>query len=204
MYQTFRRMTADMSRMQDAIGMITMARDRLNSEHGGRYAVSVAVGGDPAEVSLSSPFETLGQYETMRAAAAQDPVIQSIVRMGGDVLTSVQDSIAQIIKPPAPRGSFVTVNTAMMHMPAVVDAIGFAIEVADFVEKKNGNATGVMTAVTGNRAQLAWLGFSESLEQLGADLQTLETDPDYLAFFARSETLFVPGTLEQSIWQMLP
>jgi hypothetical protein len=203
MYQTFRRMTVDLSRMQDAIGMITMARDRLNSEHGGNFAVSVGVGGDPSAISLTSPFETLGQYETMRAAAAQDPVIQSIVRMGGDVTTSLQDSIAQIVKPPAPRGSFVTVNTAMMHMPAVVDAIGFAVEVADFVESKTGNATGVMTAVTGNRAQLAWVGFSESLEQLGTDLQTLETDPDYLAFFARSENLFAPGTLEQSFWQML-
>ncbi len=204
MYQLFRNMTVDMSRMQDALEMTAAARDRLNSEHGGSYAVSVAVGGDPSAVTLSSAFETLGQYEAMRAAASQDPVIQSIVRRSGDVLTSVQDTIAQIVKPPAPRGSYVTVNTAMMHMPAVVGAMGFAIEVADFVEKKTGNALGVMTAMTGNRAGLAWVGFSESLDQLANDQQTLETDPDYLAFFAQSENLFVPGTLEQGIWQMLP
>lgn len=204
MYQTFRNMTVNMARMQDAIGLITMARDRLNSEHGGNYAVSVAVGGDPSAVSLSSPFETLGQYETMRAAAAQDPVIQSVVRMSGDVLTSVQDTIGQIVKAPAPRGPFVTVNLAMMHMPAVVDSIAFALEVAEFAEQKNGSAVGVMTAMTGNRAGLLWIGFSESLDQLANDAQALETDPDYLAFFARSENLFVPGTLEQSIWQILP
>ena len=81
MYQTFRNMTVNTARMQDAIGLITMARDRLNSEHGGNYAVSVAVGGDPSAVTLSSPFETLGQYETMRAAAAQDPVGDAIDRM---------------------------------------------------------------------------------------------------------------------------
>ena len=40
----------------------------------------------------------------------------------------------------------------MMHLPAVVDAVGFAIEVADFVDKTNGNATGVITTVTGNWA----------------------------------------------------
>ncbi len=204
MYQTFRSMTVDMSRMQDAIGMITTARDRLNSEHGGNYAVSVAIGGDPSAVSLSSPFETLGHYQAMRDAVATDSIIQSIIRMGGDVITSTQDSIAQIVKPPAPRGPFVSVSQAMMQLPALVDAIGFAVEVADFVEQKTGNATGVMTAVTGNRAQMAWIGFSESLDQLGTEGQTLEADPDYLAFFARSESLFVPGTLEQSIWQMLP
>jgi hypothetical protein len=82
--------------------------------------------------------------------------------------------------------------------------MGFAIEVADFVEKKTGSVTGVMAAMTGNRAGLAWVGFSESLDQLANDQQALETDPDYLAFFARSENLFVPGTLEQGIWQLLP
>jgi hypothetical protein len=204
MYQQFRNMTVDMSRMQDALEMMTAARDRINSEHGGNYAVSIAVGGDPSAVSLSSAFETLGQYQAIRTAVSQDPVIQSIIRMSGGLMTSVQDSIAQIVKAPAPRGSFVSVNTAMMHMPAVVEAMGFAIEVADFVEKKTGNATGVMTAMTGNRAGLAWLGFSESLDQLANDQQALETDPDYLAFFSRSENLFMPGTLEQGIWQMLP
>jgi hypothetical protein len=204
MYQLFRNMTVDMSRMQDALEMITTARDRLNSEHGGNYAVSVPIGGDPSAVSLSSPFATLGEYEKMRAAVSQDPVIQLIVRMGSGVMTSMQDTITQIVKPPGLRGPFVTVNRAMMHMPAVVDAMGFAVEVADFVEKKTGNVTGVMTVMTGNRAGLAWLGFSESLDQLAKDQQTLETDPDYLAFFARSESLFVPGSLEQGIWQMLP
>ncbi len=204
MYQTFRNMTVDMSRMQDALGLITSARDRLNSEHGGNYAVSVAIGGDPSAVTLSSPFETLGQYGEMRAAAAQDPILQSIIRLGADVLTSAHDTIGQIVKAPAPRGAFVTVNLAMMHMPAVVDAIGFALEVAEFVEQKSGSAIGVMTAMTGNRAGLLWMGFSESLDQLATDQQKLETDPDYLAFFARSENLFVPGSLEQSIWQILP
>jgi hypothetical protein len=184
--------------------MLTSARDRINSEHGGRYAVAIAVGGDPAAVSLSSPFETLGDYEKMRAAVGQDPIVQGMIRMGGGLITSMQDAITHIVKAPGQRGSFATINTAMMHMPAVMEAVGFAVEVADFVEKKNGNAVGVMTGVTGNRAMLAWVGFTDSLDQIGRDSEALETDPDYLAFFARSEPLFVPGTLEQSFWQMLP
>ena len=116
----------------------------------------------------------------------------------------MQDTIGQVVKPSAPRGSFATVSQAMMHMPAVVDAIGFAGEVAEFVEQKTGNGVGVMTAMTGNRAGVLWIGFAESLDQVAKDSQTLETDPDYLAFFARSGDLFVPGTLEDSIWQILP
>ena len=51
---------------------------------------------------------------------------------------------------------------------------------------------------------MLWIAFAESLDQVAKDSQTLETDPDYLAFFARSGDLFVPGTLEDSIWQILP
>lgn len=204
MYHQFRNMTVDTSRMQDALEMLIGARDRINSEHGGNYAVAIAVGGDPAAVTLSSPFETLGDYEKMRASVSQDPVVQGMIRMGGGLVTSMQDAITHIVKAPGQRGSFATINTAMMHMPAVTEAVGFAIEVADFVEKKNGNAVGVMTGVTGNRAMLAWVGFTDSLDQIGRDSEALETDPDYLAFFTRSEPLFVPGTLEQSFWQMLP
>lgn len=126
----------------------------------------------------------------------------SIRRPG--LVTDVQDAIAQVLKPPAARGSYAVLNTGRMHMPAVVDAIGFALEVATFVDGKLGRELGVLTAVTGNRSQMGWIGYADSLAQVEADGQTLERDPDYLAFFKRSEGLFEPGSLEQSIWQLLP
>jgi len=204
MYMLLRNITAHPGRMPDAIALAVAARDRANSEQGGHYGVSVNVGGNPAALSLAGVFETLGQYETMRAALAQDDEIQSIVRLSGDLITSVQDTIGQVMKPPSARGAYAQVNTAMMHMPAVVDAIGFALEVAEYVDDKLGRDVGVVTAMTGNRAGLMWLGYTESLDQLATESQTLETDPGYLDFFKRSESLFVPGSLEQSIWQLMP
>ena len=140
----------------------------------------------------------------MRAATAEDAQIQSIVRLSGDLITSIQDTIGQVLKPPSARGAFAQVNVAMMHMPAVVDAIGFALEVAEYADDKLGRDIGVVSALTGNRAGLMWLGYTDSLDQLATETQKLETDPGYLDFFKRSESLFVPGTLEQSIWQVLP
>jgi hypothetical protein len=140
----------------------------------------------------------------MRMAVMQDAERQSIIRNSGGIITSVQDTITQIIKPPGQRSTFAQVNVAMMHLPVVADSIAFAVEVAQYVDEQTGNTTGVMTAMTGNRAGLMWAGFSDSLDDLAANAQQLETDPHYIEFFARSEHLFVPGTLEQSIWQMLP
>lgn len=204
MYMTFRNMRADTRHMQDAIGVATWARDRLNSEHGGGYAVSVNIGGDPSAISLTGAFATMADYEKLRAAVAGDDAMQAVIRMSSDMIVETKDSIAQILRPPGDRGAIATVNTAMMHMPAVSGALAMAFEVSDFVKTKLDNDLGVMTAVTGNRAGLAWMGFSDSLDQAAQDGQTLESDPDWLAFFEKSEGLFVPGSLEQSFWQLLP
>ena len=203
MYMTFRQMQADVAHMQDALALATFARDRLNSEHGGHYGVSVNIGGDPSAISLASPWATLGEYERVRAAIASDDQLQMVIRMAAGYTSNMQDSIAQILKAPGDRGTYAQVNTVMMFMPAVADAIAFALEVAEFVDQKIDQNVGVLTAVTGNRAGLMWLGYSDSLDELAENGQTLETDPDYLAFFKSSEDKFVPGTLEQSIWQIL-
>lgn len=204
MYMTFRNMRADMGRMQDAIGVATWARDRLNSDHGGNFAVSINVGGDPTAIALAGAYATMADYEKLRAAIAGDEGLQAVIRMSSQMIVETRDAITQVIRPPGDRGTIATVNTAMMHMPAVSEAIPFALEVSDYVKAKLGNDVGVLTAVTGNRAGLAWIGYSDSLAQAAQDGQTMESDPDYLAFFKRSENLFVPGTLEQAFWQILP
>jgi hypothetical protein len=204
MYMTFRNMRADMGHMQDAIGVATWARDRLNSDHGGNYAVSVNIGGDPTAIALAGAFATMAEYDKLRAALVGDDAMQAMIRMSSGMLVEVQDTITQVVRPPGDRGGIATVNRAMMYLPAVAEAIPFAMEVCDFIKAKLGRDFGVMTSVTGNRAGLAWIGYSDSLEEAVQNGQTLEDDPDYLAFFKKSENLFVPGTLEQSYWQILP
>lgn len=204
MYMTFRNMRVqDASRMPDAIGMLQYIVERLNSEHGGNFAASMNVGGDPSALALASPWATLGAYEAARASLAADDELASAIRLATGMVTDVQDAIAKIIKPPGDRQNYATVNTVMMQLTAVTEAVPMALEVAEHVEQVSGNALGVLTAVTGNRAGLMWLGHSASMDDLADQADKLEADADYMAFFKRSETVFVPGTLEQSIWQML-
>ena len=204
MYMTFRRMHADIARVPDVVALCITARDHLNAEYGTNYAVSVPVGGDPTAVSLSSPWAALGDYEKVRAGIAGDAHIQTLMRTGGSMMTSIQDTIGQVLRAPGDRGAYAAVSVAMMHLPAVADAVPFAIEVAEFASSKTGREVGVMAAKTGNRAGIMWMSFADSLDQLMDDSQTLETDPDWLDFFKRSEGLYVPGSLEDSIWQLMP
>lgn len=204
MYMTFRQMHADMSRAPEALAVATAARDHLNSEYGTDFAVSISVGGDPSAISMTCAWEKLGAYEKLRADMATDAKMQSFLRMGGSMLTGIQDTIGQILKAPGARGAYASVSTASMSMPAVADAIPFALEVAEFAGKKTGRAVGVMAAKTGNRSGIMWASFADSLDQIMDDSQKLETDPDWLQFFKRSEGLFIDGSLEDSIWQMMP
>lgn len=204
MYMTFRMLRGDLSRMPEGIALAMSARDHLNSEYGARYAVSVNVGGDPTAVSMASPWGDLADYERVRAAIAADAKMQSIVRMGSGLVAGVQDTIGQVLKAPSGRGAYAVVNTAMMFMPAVADAVPFAVEVANFVDTKLDGEVGVLAAVSGNRAGIMWLRYADSLAQAVEQGQVLETDADYLDFFKRSESLYVPGSLEQAFWQILP
>jgi hypothetical protein len=204
MYMTFRNMQAHMAHMADAVGVAVAARDHLNDHYGTNYAVSVNIGGDPSAISMTCPWGKLGDYDKVRTAIAGDARMQSLLRMGGAMLTSVQDTIGQILKAPGERGAFASVSVASMHMPAVAQAVPFAIEVAEYAEQKTGRTVGVMAAKTGNRSGIMWATFAESLDQIMDDSQALETDPNWLEFFRRSEGLYVPGSLEDSIWQFMP
>lgn len=202
MYTSIRTLNVQPHRMQDAMGVVGYVVSQINENHGGAMTYSVMVGGDPSAISVAGGWETLGQFETARASWMADQEVASAMRMGSEMVTSMADMIAQVLKPPGDPQAYALVNNATMNMPAVADAVGFALEVSEFVEGKTGNPSGVLTAMTGNRSQIYWVGYAADLAQIENDTQGLETDPAYLEFFKRSEGLFAPNSLEQSIWQV--
>jgi hypothetical protein len=203
MYMTVRQMQADIGRMEDAVSFAGYVAHKLNTDHGADMRASVNIGGDPSAIALSGRWETLGQYGEMRAALMADAELQSAIRVGSALFTHAADAIGRAIKPAGEPGPIAVVNSANMHMPRVGEAVTFALEVAEVVESLTGNAAGVITSVTGDRSQLWWIGFSDSLDDIGEQGEKLESSEEYLALFKRSEELFVPGSLAQSFWQFV-
>lgn len=201
MYLTVRQLTAAAGRMEDAIGFAGYVANRLNSNHGGTARVSINIGGDPQAIAIAQRWDTLGDYGAMRESMQGDSELKSAIRLASELFTGAADSIGQIIKPAGEPGPFALLNTANMEMPRVADAIPFALEVAEFVEDFTGRGAGVVTSVTGDRSQLMWYGFNDSLEDIATAGQKLEMNEEYIGFFSRSADLFVSGSLMQSIWQ---
>lgn len=203
MYMTFRNMTAAPGKMPEAVMLLQRVAARLNSEHGGTFGVSMNVGGDPSALALASPWASLGDYETTRNSMMGDAEIQGAIRMAADLMTSAQDTIGKIHVPPGDRSAYASVNTAMVSLPNITEAVGLALEIAQHVTEHHGTQVGVITAVTGPRAGLMWLSQADSLAALGELGEALAGDGTYMEFFKRSDGLFVDGSLEASIWQML-
>ena len=113
------------------------------------------------------------------------------------------DMLGQVRKPAGDPGAIAAVNVARMHLSRATEAMPFVSEVPTVVENITGNARGVATAVTGDRTHLMWFGYSDSLDTFAADQEKLEADEEYAGLCKRSEGLFEPGSLEQSLWQTI-
>lgn len=203
MFMTFRQMKADPARMQDALGLLDYVVGRLNSEHGGNFGYSMQIGGDPSVIALSSPWETLGGYQAMRAAILEDAEIQSAIRMSADMITDAQDLIGKVLNSPGERGQFAWIDTVRIHMPAAQEALAFCMEVTEFAEAQMGRGLGLINAYTGDRAQVAFVAYGSSLDDLEQANAGLEAEPEFQTYYKRSEDLIVPGSAERTIWQLL-
>lgn len=203
MYMTVRRLRVKYGRMEDALAFVGYVVERINTEHGASSRAGVNIGGDPAAISISGDWQSLGEYDAMRASVMADTELQSAVRVSSALFTDAADSIVRVLKPAGDPDNIVVVNTARMYMPRVGEAVAFALEVADFVDVSTGNVSGVATAVTGDRSELSWFGYGENLDEMAQNADAIEGSEEYLSLFKRSEELFVPGSLRQSIWQFV-
>lgn len=203
MYMTLRTMRLDPARIQDGIGLAGYVIDRLNTEHGGAFGYSMEVGGDPTAMAIAGRWESLADYDAMRAAMAGDAELQSAIRMAATLSTDAHDVIGQVLLPPGERGAFAEVNQVRIHMPAAHAAIEFALEVAEYAAGKIGREVGLVSAVTGDRSQIMFVAYGTSLDDLITADNELEGDAEYQGFYKRSEDLLVPGSLERHFWQSL-
>lgn len=192
---------ADLGDLTNALNAGTRLISRINEEFGTAYRMSVPVGSMAGVIGVSAPWETPAAFQQARTAVLADPGMSAAIGVLGSMMSSVDDSLIEIVAVPAEPLEFATVTRARMHMPRVAEAIPFALEVADLVRDKIGRQIGVGSAITGDRSRVAWIGYNDDLTSMFADRALLEGDPEYLQMFKKSEGLYQDGSLEAAIWQ---
>jgi ketopantoate hydroxymethyltransferase len=94
---------------------------------------------------------------------------------------------------------FVRVSSVMPGK--FVDALAFAKQIAEYVQKNAGTRIDVMLPVGGNPQRIAWRAEYENLGAMEATQAKLLADPQYLEIVARGGPIFIPGSTNDSIWR---
>lgn len=203
MYVTSRLLRASSgATLSQAITMVNWVLGHINSNHGTDFGAGIQVGGDPLTIGITGGFEKLSDYEALRAALLTDEEYQGALRLGDHLFDgTMDDTIWNVRIPPGEPDAISQVSSVNVQLTRVVDAMTFAAEVASTVQSITGRTVGMVTAATGDRSRLVWVGYSPSLAAVQEDGEKLEANEDYLDLFKRSEGLMVPNTLQQNIWQ---
>lgn len=95
------------------------------------------------------------------------------------------------------------VRQASIAPGKLVEALAFAKEVSEYIQKQHGLKLEVLMPVGGNPQRIAW---KADYANLGAmeDMQSkLMADGKYLELSARGGLNFIAGSLHDSIWRAL-
>ena len=199
MYRSTRRLQGHAADLPQIVAVAQAVVRRANERHGGSLVVSVNVGSDPGLVVVTGSYDHLADYQKMRAGIMGDNEIQVIARTG--VATSVQDTLSKVIVPGGEPMGWVVANQARMHMPKIVPAMAFGVEVAQYVTKLTGRPVSFSYAITGDQSRVLWASFAKDMADIEAVNDKIEADAGYMNLFARAEGLYVDGSLSASIWQ---
>jgi hypothetical protein len=93
------------------------------------------------------------------------------------------------------------VRTATIAPGKLGEAMGFAHEIAQLVEKITGLRVGVSMPVSGNPFRIAWVAAETDLAAVELNTNKLLSDPNYMKLVESGASLFLPGSVHDEMWR---
>jgi len=93
------------------------------------------------------------------------------------------------------------VRIASITPGKTVEALAFAHEIAELVEKITGVKVGVSMPVGGNPFRIAWAAVEPDLAAVEATWAKLLANPEYMKMAEGSPDLFLPGSAHDEMWR---
>jgi hypothetical protein len=93
------------------------------------------------------------------------------------------------------------VRTATIAPGKLVEAMGFAHQVGQHVEKITGLKVVVATPVGGNPFRIAWVTAQPDLAAVEANNDKLLGDAEYMKQVEGGAQLFLPGSVHDEMWR---
>jgi hypothetical protein len=136
--------------------------------------------------------------ESTSKLLADDGYFDLIEQAQDMITTAPHDILRELVfgepSDPPPIGAVATVTTATALVDRMADAVGWGVEIAQYVTAATETPVAVLTNVFGQMGELAWIGVQPDLAAAEAARTKLAADADYLARLAPTKDLFVPAS----------
>lgn len=150
-------------------------------------------------VAWSAMVESQAALEAATAPLLGDSGYLDLLDQAAE-LTSVpgNDLLREVLygapgEPPA-VGAVATITTATAAVDRMGDALGWAVEIAQFVENTIGSPVAVLTDVYGTMGGVTWIGSAADAAASDAARAKLAGNADYLKRVEATKELFIPGS----------
>ena len=190
--------------------LVAQMRDVLGNESGKAWWAWAVVTGRPyGSFMLSTRFDNYADMigAQMKVAVSTDWAALAATAEGvlaQPAPTLLSEVIAVTGEPSAPK-QFVLVTRAVIDRSAMMDAISWSTQVAEYVTKVTGVSTTVGTSAAGKMFEVSWLGGVDTPEELDK-MNEINTDAGYLEMLAAAgaKQLFEQGLSERMLLAKLP
>ena len=95
---------------------------------------------------------------------------------------------------PPPIGAVATITSATALVDRMADAVGWAVEIAQYVTTATDAPVSVLTNVYGQMGEITWIAVQPDLAAAEAVRLKLSGDMDYLGRMAATKELYVPAS----------
>ncbi len=150
-------------------------------------------------MAWTTMIESQAQLAAGSAALLADPGYLDLVDGAADLVsTPGEDRIGEVIygtpSGPAAVGSVAQVTIATAVVDQMAAAIGFAVDIAQHIEKIAGSPIIVMSSLYGQMGGITWVGVQPDMEAADTARGKMRADSSYLDRVAKTKGLFIPGS----------
>ena len=147
----------------------------------------------------SSFVESLAALSAATGAlVSQSGYIERLDAAADFVTSPGQDHLRSVVygspSDPPPLGAIGTITTATAMVDRMADAVGWSVEIAQYLEGLMGNSIGVLTDVYGQMGRITWIGVVADAAAADAAQAKLGADPGYIGRLPATKDLFIPGS----------
>lgn len=163
------------------------------------------VGGRVGHHSWTMPCDGSAEVLELGAAAFADEPYLARIEEGRQFFTGPpRDTLHRPLNGTEYResepGNVCNVTTAVAEAGSLGHAVGWGMEVADYLSTLTGESIGFMGSAGGSFSRLTWLSVLDSARRADEVRRTIDTDDEYLKLLSRGGQFFVDGSARSQLF----